>query len=80
MLEALIAGERGPKVLADLARGKLNTKRGALIEALNGRFDDYHGDLPRVLLDQIDACTDKIDRLTIRIEQLVSEPRARLLR
>ena len=73
MIEALIAGRRDPMVLADLARGKLNAKRGALIEALNGRFDDHHADLARLLLDQIDACTDKIDRLTARIEQLVAE-------
>jgi transposase len=77
MIEALIAGERDPLVLADLARGRLNAKRAALIEALNGRFDYHHADLARLLLDQIDACTDKIDRLTARIEQLVpalSEP------
>lgn len=73
MIEALIAGERDPKALADLARGKLNAKRAALIEALNGRFDDHHADLARLLLDQIDACTDKVDRLTGRIEQLVAE-------
>ena len=41
MIEALIAGERDPKALADLARGKLNAKRAALLEALNGRFDDH---------------------------------------
>lgn len=73
MIEALIAGERDPQVLADLARGRLNAKRAALIEALNGRFDDHHADLARLLLDQIDACTDKVDRLTARIEQLVVE-------
>lgn len=73
MIEALIAGERDPAVLADLARGKLNTKRAALLEALNGRFDDHHADLARLLLDQIDACTDKVDRLTTRIEHLVAE-------
>ena len=73
MIEALIAGERDPKVLADLARGKLKAKRARLLEALNGRFDDHHADLARLLLDQIDACSDKIDRLTARIEQLVAE-------
>jgi transposase len=72
MIEALIAGERDPKALADLAHGRLNAKRASLIEALNGRFDDHHADLARLLLDQIDACTDKIDRLTARIEQLVA--------
>jgi transposase len=73
MIEALIDGERDPLVLVDLARGRLNAKRPALIEALNGRFDDHHADLARLLLDQIDACTDKIDRLTARIEQLVTD-------
>lgn len=73
MIEALIAGERDAKALADLARGKLNAKRAGLIEALNGRFDDHHADLARLLLDQIDACTDKVERLTTRIGQLVAE-------
>jgi transposase len=73
MIEALIAGERDPKALAELARGKLNAKRGALLEALNGRFDDHHADLAQLLLDQIDGCTDKVDRLTTRIEQLVAD-------
>ena len=73
MIEALIAGERDPKALAGLARGKLNAKRGALLEALNGRFDDHHADLARLLLDQIDACSASVDRLTARIEQLVAE-------
>ena len=39
MIEALIAGERDPRRLADLARGKMKAKRAALIEALTGRFD-----------------------------------------
>jgi transposase len=73
MIEALIAGERDPKVLAGLARGKLKARRAELLEALNGRFDDHHADLARVLLDQIDACSDHIDRLTTRIEQLVAQ-------
>ncbi len=73
MIEALIAGERDPNVLADLARGRMKTKRPALIEALNGRFDDHHSDLARLLLDQIDACTNGVDRLTAQIERLVTD-------
>lgn len=73
MIEALIAGERDPKLLADLARGRLKLKRAALIKALNGRFDDHHGDLAQLLLDQIDACTSGVDRLTAQIEQLVAD-------
>ena len=55
MLEALIAGERDPEVLAGLARGKMKAKRAALIEALTGQFEDHHAELARMLLDQIDS-------------------------
>jgi transposase len=72
MLEALIAGERAPRVLAGLARGRMRTKNTELVAALNGRFDDHHGELARILLDQIDAVTTQIDKLTIRIEDLIT--------
>jgi transposase len=72
MIEALIAGQRGPKVLAGLARGRMKAKRGALIAALDGRFDDHHAELARMLLDQIDALTRQIDTLTARIDELLA--------
>jgi transposase len=72
MLEALIRGERDPRKLADLARGKMRAKHAALVEALTGRFDDHHGELARMLLDQIDALTRQIDTLTTRIEQHIA--------
>jgi transposase len=73
MMEALIAGERDPKVLARLARGRMKAKHAELVQALTGRFDAHHGELARILLDQIDALTVKIDQLTTRIEELVAE-------
>ncbi len=72
MLEALIAGQRDPKVLAGLARGRMRSKHAALVEALTGRFDDHHAELARMLLDQIDALTAQITKLTARIEQLIA--------
>src|SRR5215217_5115280 len=71
MLEALIAGQRDPKVLAELARGRMRGKRGALVQALTGRFDDHHAELARMLLDHYDALTGQIDRLTVRIQELI---------
>ena len=71
MIEALIAGERSPRVLADLARGKMKAKRAALTEALTGRFDDHHAELARMLLDQIDQLNAQIARLTDRIGELI---------
>jgi transposase len=73
MLEALIAGERDPEVLADLALGKMRSKRHALREALTGRFDAHHAELARMLLDQIDTLTAKIDGLTARVTELVEQ-------
>ena len=72
MLEALIAGERSPRVLADLALGKMKAKRAALIEALTGRFDDHHAELARMLLNQVDQLDRQVDRLTGRIEELIA--------
>jgi transposase len=79
MLEALIAGQRDPRRLADLARGRMRTKHGALVEALTGRFDDHHAELARMLLDQIDALATQIAALTTRIDELLTamEPQTR---
>jgi transposase len=73
MIEALIAGQRGPRILADLARGPLRKKRAALAEALDGRFEDHHGEIARILLDQIDSLTAQIEALTGRIGELTAE-------
>jgi transposase len=72
MIEALIRGERDPRVLAALARGRMKAKHAALVEALHGRFDEHHGELARLLLDQIDGLTRQIDQLTARIEDLIA--------
>ena len=72
MLEALIAGERDPQVLAGLARGRMKAKHDRLVQALTGRFDDHHAELARMLLDQIDALTAQIGKLTTRIEELIA--------
>jgi len=73
MVEALIAGERDPQVLAGLARGRMKAKHDKLTEALTGRFDAHHGELAKMLLDQIDGLTQQIDTLTTRIEELIAQ-------
>ncbi len=73
MLEAMIAGQRSPKILADLAIGKMRAKRKELAEALDGKFEDHHGELARVLLDQIDALTAQIDQLSARAGELIAQ-------
>ena len=51
MLKALVAGERDPDVLADLAKGQLRKKLPALRQALYGRFEDHHALLVRLSLE-----------------------------
>ncbi|WP_327248913.1 IS110 family transposase [Streptomyces sp. NBC_01320] len=72
MLEALIAGERDPQVLAELARRKLRIKIPELTEALTGRFREHHGFLARLHLDQYDQLTEAIGQLNERIEEAMS--------
>ena len=72
MIEALIAGERDPRRLAGLAKGRLRVKHAALVQALTGRFDTHHAELARILLDQVDALTAQTDRLTTRIGDLLA--------
>lgn len=71
MLNALIAGDHDPVVLADLAKRRLRNKIPELIEALNGRFTEHHAFLAQVHLDLIDRHTDAIDQLTARIEVMI---------
>lgn len=42
-LDAVLAGERNPRSLADRAKGNLVKKKPALTEALTGQFEDTHG-------------------------------------
>src|SRR5215813_9448893 len=67
MMEALIAGERDPQALAALAKGRMRVKRAAL----TGRSDEHHAELLRILLDQVDALTEKIEVLSDRIEKVI---------
>ena len=48
MLAALVAGERDPQVLAELAKGRLRNKLPQLRQALRGRFRDHHALLVRL--------------------------------
>jgi transposase len=73
MIEALIAGERNPKVLAGLAVGRMRAKLKELAEALDGRFEDHHGELARILLDQVDALTAQVNALDKKISALIAQ-------
>jgi transposase len=68
MMAALIAGERDPKVLAQLARRRLRAKLGLLEEAFYGRFSDHHAFLLQTMLARIDQASADITELEAHIE------------
>jgi transposase len=65
MLEAMVAGESNPHVLAALADRRLKAKPDALRAALHGRLTDTHRFLLRTHLrqwDELEAANVEIDR------------------
>jgi transposase len=76
MIRALIGGQRDPQLLAGLARGRMKAKHDALAEALTGMFDDHHGELAQILLDQISFLDTRISQLTTAITRQLGAIRA----
>jgi transposase len=70
----LIAGERSPRVLAQLARTAARRKISELEAALEGAefFTAHHAALLQVILDRIDQASTEIARLTAMTEQLLA--------
>jgi transposase len=68
MLDALVAGERDPKVLAQLARTRMRAKIGELEEAFTGHFTDHHAWLLTRMLARIDAASADIAELDRKID------------
>jgi len=63
ILGALIAGERDPQKLADLAQGAARKKRAALVESLHGRVRPHHLGLLKVHLELIAALEQALAEL-----------------
>jgi transposase len=76
MLEALIAGQEDPDVLAEMARGKLRAKLPQLRAALKGRVTEHHRFLLRLLRDDLTHHEGLVGRLSQRIEEVMSGPLA----
>ena len=72
MLEALAAGQRDTKALAQLARGRMRGKIRRLEEALDcSFFTAEHAAVLAMMLAAIDYYTTQIEALTARIETLI---------
>ena len=72
MLTALIAGERDPKRLAQLARIRLRAKLGLLEEAFCGCFTDQHAFLLAKMLARVDALDADLAELDAKIQELIA--------
>jgi transposase len=72
MLDALVAGERDPKRLAQLARTRLRAKLGQLQEAFTGQFTDHHAFLLATMLSRIDQASADIAELEAKIDEMVA--------
>jgi transposase len=73
---ALVAGERDPKVSAQMARTSLRRKIGRLEEAFTGYFTDHHAFLLSTMA-RMDAITADIARVHDKIEELITPFRPR---
>jgi len=69
MLAALVAGERAPAVLADLARGRLREKRPQLEQALRGSFGPHQ----RFLVAQQLAHLEYLDEAIAQVSAEIAE-------
>jgi transposase len=71
MLDALVAGETDPAVLAQLARRQMRKKIPLLREALAGHFDEHHRLWIGAILAHIDFLDEQIARLSVMIEEQI---------
>jgi transposase len=72
MMDALVAGERDPQILAQLARSRMRTKLGDLEEAFMGRFGAHHAFLLARMLARVDAINADITAVEDRIGELIA--------
>jgi transposase len=71
MIDALVAGHRDPKALAQMAKGILKRKIPQLEAALEGSFTEHHAFLIQVSLSVIDLLNKQIAELDKHVESMV---------
>ena len=72
MLDALVAGERDPEVLADRALTRMRPRIPELRLALLGRFDEHHALMIRMHLAHIDHLSASIDALDTEVDRVIA--------
>ena len=71
-LAALVAGERDPGVLAELAKGRLRAKLPQLRQALRGRFGAHHALLIRLGVAHLEQLEASIAELDTQIDRVLA--------
>src|SRR5688500_17655285 len=69
MLAALVAGERDPRTVAELAKSKMRRKIPELTEALTGHFDDHHG----LLVGQMLARLNRVEQALAVLDEQITD-------
>jgi len=69
MLDALMAGQRDPEALAELARGRLRGKLPELRLALDGRLQPHQVFLLQQILAHIDFLQESLERVQQEIQE-----------
>ncbi len=72
MLAGLIAGERDPETLAELAKGTLRKKIPMLREALQGRFREHHATILKITMDHVAHLEDAITTLDTEVDRVMA--------
>lgn len=67
IIEAMIAGEKAPKALAEMAKSRMRAKIPQLEEALSGNFGSHHAAVCRRVIDHIEFLDESIAELTTEI-------------
>jgi transposase len=73
IVEAMVQGESDPAVLAEMAHGRLRSKRAELEEALTGQMGEHHRFLLNSHLRHIDFLNEQIERFSEEIAARMSQ-------
>lgn len=72
MIEAMIAGVRNPRKLAELADQRIKASPKALYDALHGRLTDHHCFMLRLHLGQYDALASSIAEIDAQADAAIA--------
>ena len=72
ILDALVEGQLSPEQMAELVHKRMEAKKPALREALNGRVTPHHRFMLQMLLQQIDDLDGMVEAFDTRIEEVMS--------